>query len=76
VLIGALANSFKSLPSGAPSSTRTAVVDGLWGARIFETGLLVALPALVALIIVNLALAWSPAPRRSSTFSGSGSPSR
>ena len=29
---------------------------GVWGARIFETGLLVALPAVVALIIVNLAL--------------------
>jgi flagellar biosynthetic protein FliR len=28
----------------------------VWGARIFETGLLVALPAVVALIIVHLAL--------------------
>ncbi len=57
VLIGALATSFKSLPIGG------AIIDqnllwsmGLWGARIFETGLLVALPAVVALIIVNLAL--------------------
>ena len=28
----------------------------LWGARIFESGLLIALPAIIALIIVNLAL--------------------
>ena len=28
----------------------------LWGARVFETGLLIALPAVIALVIVNLAL--------------------
>jgi flagellar biosynthetic protein FliR len=28
----------------------------LWGARVFESGLLIALPAVIALVIVNLAL--------------------
>jgi flagellar biosynthesis protein FliR len=28
----------------------------LWGARVFDTGLLIALPAVIALVIVNLAL--------------------
>jgi flagellar biosynthetic protein FliR len=28
----------------------------LWGAHVFETGLLIALPAVIALVIVNLAL--------------------
>jgi flagellar biosynthetic protein FliR len=57
VLIGALAASFKSLPIGAANIDRNLLWSmGVWGARIFETGLLVALPAVVALIIVNLAL--------------------
>ena len=58
VLIGALATSFKTLPiGGAEHRPEPAVVGrGVWGARIFETGLLVALPAVIALIIVNLAL--------------------
>jgi flagellar biosynthetic protein FliR len=57
VLIGALAQSFQSLPIGA------ADIDGnfglsvvLWGARVFESGLLIALPAVIALVVVNLAL--------------------
>jgi flagellar biosynthesis protein FliR len=57
VLLGALAESFHTLPVGA------AHVDGnfllsvaLWGARVFESGLMIALPAVVALVIVNLAL--------------------
>jgi flagellar biosynthetic protein FliR len=57
VLIGALAASFKSLPIGAANIDQTLLWSlAAWGARIFETGLLVALPAVVALIIVNLAL--------------------
>ena len=28
----------------------------MWGARVFETGLLIALPAVIALVIVNLAV--------------------
>jgi flagellar biosynthesis protein FliR len=57
VLLGALAESFHSLPVGA------AHVDGnfllsvvLWGARVFDAGLLIALPAVISLVIVNLAL--------------------
>lgn len=57
VLLGALANSFQTLPIGAANIDESFLmaVAG-WGARIFETGLLVALPAVIALIIVNMAL--------------------
>ena len=56
-LIGALANSFQTLPIGGVNVDENFLlaVAG-WGVRVFETGLLVALPAVVALIIVNLAL--------------------
>src|SRR6202795_4659033 len=57
VLLGALAESFQSLPIGTAHIDRnflTSVV--LWGARVFESGLLIALPAMIALVIVNLAL--------------------
>ena len=57
VLLGALAESFHSLPIGG------AHIDGnfllsvaVWGARVFQSGLLIALPAMIALVIVNLAL--------------------
>ncbi len=57
VLIGALANSFKSLPIGGANIDRDFLLTvAIWGARVFETGLLVALPAVIALVIVNLAL--------------------
>jgi flagellar biosynthetic protein FliR len=57
MLLGALAQSFHSLPIGAAHVDRNfllAVV--LWGARVFDAGLLIALPAVIALVIVNLAL--------------------
>jgi flagellar biosynthetic protein FliR len=57
MLIGALAQSFHGLPIGAAhvdSGFLLSVV--LWGARVFDTGLLIALPAVIALVIVNLAL--------------------
>jgi flagellar biosynthesis protein FliR len=57
LLIGALAMSFKSLPIGGANIDKNllwAIVT--WGARVFETGLLIALPAVIALVIVNLAL--------------------
>src|SRR5450755_1888402 len=57
MLLGTLAESFQTLPVGA------AHIDGqfllsvaLWGAHVFESGLLIALPAVIALVIVNLAL--------------------
>jgi flagellar biosynthesis protein FliR len=57
MLLGALAESFHTLPIGAAHVGKDfllAVV--LWGARVFDTGLLIALPAVIALVIVNLAL--------------------
>ena len=57
VLIASLAASFKSLPIGAANLDRNLLwsIAG-WGARVFETGLLIALPVVIALVIVNLAL--------------------
>ena len=58
VLLGALAHSFQSLPIGGPAR-RQGLSAGRWpsGAdAVFETGLLIALPAVIALVIVNLAL--------------------
>lgn len=57
VLLGALANSFQTLPIGSANIDRDfLIVVATWGTRIFETGLLIALPAVIALVIVNLAL--------------------
>jgi len=57
VLIGALAESFQTLPVGAAHIDRNFLMSVvLWGARVFESGLLIALPAVIALVIVNLAL--------------------
>src|SRR6202790_2039839 len=61
MLLGALADSFHTLPIGAAHVDEgflIAVV--LWGARVFDTGLLIALPAVIALVIVNLALGGVP----------------
>jgi len=57
VLIGALANSFQTLRIGAANLDRDFLLSvATWGGRIFETGLLIALPASIALLIVNMAL--------------------
>ncbi len=57
VLLGALAESFHTLPIAAAHIDRNFFLSvALWGARVFETGLLIALPAVIALVIVNLAL--------------------
>jgi len=57
ILLGALAASFKNMPVGAPNIDQNLLWSmAVWGARVFETGLLVALPAVIALVIVNLAL--------------------
>jgi flagellar biosynthesis protein FliR len=57
VLLGTLAGSFRALPIGAaPVDKNFLLTVVLWGARVFESGLLIALPALIALVIVNLAL--------------------
>ena len=57
MLISALVQSFHTLPIGAANIDQgflMAVVQ--WGARVFDTGLLIALPAIIALLIVNLAM--------------------
>jgi flagellar biosynthesis protein FliR len=57
MLLGSLAESFQSLPIGAAHVDRNFLLSvALWGARVFESGLLIALPAMIALVIVNLAL--------------------
>lgn len=57
VVIGVLADSFRWLPPGTDGIGN----DGLamlvaWGGKIFEAGILIALPAVVGLLVVNLAL--------------------
>lgn len=57
LLLGALAESFHTLPIGAANVDRNFLLSVvLWGARVFDAGLLIALPAVIALVIVNLAL--------------------
>jgi flagellar biosynthesis protein FliR len=56
LLLGALAQSFHSLPIGSHLDQNFLLSLVLWGARVFDTGLLIALPAVIALVIVNLAL--------------------
>lgn len=56
MLLGALAESFHTLPIGAHVGEDFLMSVVLWGARVFDTGLLIALPAVIALVIVNLAL--------------------
>jgi flagellar biosynthetic protein FliR len=51
-----LADSFHALPIGGALNEGFFLSVVLWGARVFETGLLIALPAVIALVIVNLAL--------------------
>jgi flagellar biosynthetic protein FliR len=49
--------SFKTLPIGGPNVDENLLWSlAVWGARVFETGLLIALPAVIALVIVNLAI--------------------
>ncbi len=57
MLIAAFVHSFQTLPVGGPGLDRDFLLGvATWGARIFETGTLVALPVVIALVIVNLAL--------------------
>jgi flagellar biosynthetic protein FliR len=56
-LLGSFVRSFDSMPIGAEIIGRNFFGSvASWGAHVFESGLLIALPATVALIIVNLAL--------------------
>jgi flagellar biosynthetic protein FliR len=57
ILINALAESFKHLPIGAAHFGHDFPLTlVLWGARVFDTGLLIALPLVIALVIVNAGL--------------------
>jgi len=57
MLLGALVHSFQSLPIGGQNIDMNFLLAvATWGGRIFETGLLVALPTMIALVIVNMAL--------------------
>jgi flagellar biosynthetic protein FliR len=57
MLISALAESFRHLPIGAAHIGHDfLLMVVMWGARVFDAGLLIALPVVVALVIVNLAL--------------------
>src|SRR6202167_3002120 len=57
MLLGALAESFQTLPIGfAHIHGQFLLSMALWGAHVFESGLLIALPAVIALVIVNMAL--------------------
>jgi flagellar biosynthetic protein FliR len=57
MLINALAASFQHLPIGAAHIGHDFLLMlVLWGARVFDTGLLIALPIVIALVIVNLGL--------------------
>jgi flagellar biosynthetic protein FliR len=57
VLLSALAESFQTQPIGSAPVDRGFLLSVVtWGARVFESGLLIALPAVIALVIVNMAL--------------------
>lgn len=57
VLLGALAESFQTLPVGAAHIDENFLLSVvMWGAHVFESGILIALPVVIALVIVNLAL--------------------
>ena len=54
-LIGVLADSFQTLPIGEAVLQRDRLWEiALWGSRLFVSGMLVALPAVAAILLVNL----------------------
>lgn len=55
-LVGVLSDSFQSLPIGETALNREQLHEiAHWGTRLFAGGLLVALPAVTAILLVNLA---------------------
>ncbi len=57
MLLAAFVHSFQTLPvGGGYIDGYFALAVARWGAALFETGILVALPAVIALVIVNIAL--------------------
>jgi flagellar biosynthetic protein FliR len=56
-LVGVLADSVRALPPGpAALGPDTFMAVARWGGKIFEAGMMIALPAVVGLVLVNLAL--------------------
>jgi flagellar biosynthesis protein FliR len=57
LVLGVLADSFRWLPPGPQGLDLPGVATLVaWGGRIFEAGVVIALPAVVGLLLVNLAL--------------------
>jgi flagellar biosynthetic protein FliR len=57
MLLNTLVMSFQTMPIGAgQAGGNFFMLVAQWGAHVFDTGLLIALPAVIALVIVNLAL--------------------
>lgn len=55
-LIGVLADSFHSLPVAVDGISRQTLWDvAVWGSRMFAGGLLIAIPAVTALLLTNIA---------------------
>jgi flagellar biosynthetic protein FliR len=56
-LLGVLADSFRALPPGPNAlGADSFLALARWGGKIFEAGTMIALPAVVGLVLVNLAL--------------------
>lgn len=57
ILVGTLAHSFEWLPVGPAAFSGPALAQlAGWGSQLFAAGLLIALPAVIALLLVNLAM--------------------
>jgi flagellar biosynthesis protein FliR len=56
MIVTAIANSFISMPISLDASSINPMKIAMWGETIFRVGLLLALPAVTALLITNMAL--------------------
>lgn len=56
MIVSAIADSFISMPIAQQGNTINTMKIAMWGETVFSTGLLLALPAVVALLITNMAL--------------------
>lgn len=56
MVINALADSFHTLPVGAPLDILSARQLVTWGGQIFSYGVQIALPVIMALLVINLAI--------------------
>lgn len=56
MIVTAIANSFITMPISLDSSSINPMKIAMWGETIFRVGLLLALPAVTALLITNMAL--------------------